>query len=229
MKKIKICGIRRTEDVEYINEYKPDYMGFIFADTRRYISPEKARILSEKIDKNILKVGVFVNEDVEKVASIASEGTIDIIQLHGDEDAQYISKLRTRLNKGFSECVDKQKSEEFDGKDVEDSKKVQIIKAVRVQTTEDILKADKLDVDYLLLDTYRKGIYGGTGESFGWELIPVHLEHKYFLAGGIDATNLKDALKTGCYGVDISGGVETDGVKDKEKVREVIFYLKADP
>ena len=205
MKKIKICGIRRPEDVEYINEYKPDYMGFIFADTRRYISPEYAKSLSEKIDKNILKVGVFVNEDIKKVASIASEGTIDIIQLHGDEDEEYISKLRMLL----------------DG--------AQIIKAVRVQTTEDILNADKLDVDYLLLDTYRKGIYGGTGESFGWELIPDYLEHKYFLAGGIDATNLKDALKTGCYGVDISGGVETDGVKDKEKVREVIFYLKADP
>ena len=133
-------------DIEYANRVKPDLVGFIFANTRRKISAAQAKQFREALYAEIPAVGVFVNEDIPMIASLVQDGCIDMIQLHGEEDADYIRRLR--------EVCD-----------------VPVIKAVKVQTVEQIRQAAALPVDYLLLDTYRKGVLGGTGEAFDWELL----------------------------------------------------------
>lgn len=200
--KIKICGIRRREDVQYLNESMPDYAGFIFANTRRYVPPEEAAVLREQMNRQIQAFGVFVNAPQELIVRCVREKIIDAIQLHGDETQEEIERLR-------SECS------------------VPIIKAVRVKDRADILVADQLPCDYLLLDTYQASQYGGTGRTFSWEMIPETLRHPYFLAGGLNKDNICDAIRqVSCYGVDVSGGVETDGVKDRKKIQEIIAAVR---
>lgn len=205
--KIKICGIRRTEDVRYLNETMPDCVGFIFADTKRKVTEDQAALLKRQLDPRIQVFGVFVNAPMETVASLAHKKIIDVIQLHGDETEEYIRALRSMTE-------------------------APVIKAVRVKKREDILLADRLPVDHLLLDTYHRGQYGGTGETFSWELIPEELEHSYLLAGGLRASNICQAISTiegkgRCIGVDVSGGVETDGVKDLEKIKILIETVRS--
>ena len=201
-------------DIEYANRVKPDLVGFIFANTRRKISPAQAKQFREALAAEISAVGVFVNEDIPVIASLVQDGCIDMIQLHGEEDADYIRRLR--------EVCD-----------------VPVIKAVKVQTVEQIRQAAALPVDYLLLDTYRKGVLGGTGEVFDWELLreakaaagdtaEEELFGKpYFLAGGLHAGNLREAAALGSYGLDVSSGIETDGSKDFTKMVEVMKLLRS--
>ena len=201
-------------DIEYANRVKPDFVGFIFANTRRKISAAQAKQVRETLDAEIPAVGVFVNEDIPVIASLVQDGCIDMIQLHGEEDADYIRCLR--------EVCD-----------------VPVIKAVKVQTVEQIRKAAGLPVDYLLLDTYREGVLGGTGEAFDWELLREAkaaagdaaegelFGKPYFLAGGLHAGNLREAAALGSYGLDISSGIETDGSKDFTKMVEVMKLLRS--
>ena len=214
MQKIKLCGMMKPCDIEYANRVKPDFVGFIFANTRRKISAAQAKQFREALDAEIPAVGVFVNEDISVIASLVQGGCIDMIQLHGEEDADYIRRLR--------EVCD-----------------VPVIKAVKVQTVEQIRQAAALPVDYLLLDTYRKGVLGGTGEAFDWELLREakaaagdtaegELFGKlYFLAGGLHAGNLREAAALGSYGLDVSSGIETDGSKDFTKMVEVMELLRS--
>lgn len=214
MQKIKLCGMMKPCDIEYANRIKPDFVGFIFANTRRKISAVQAKQFREALDAEIPAVGVFVNEDIPVITSLVQNGCIDMIQLHGEEDADYIRRLR--------EVCD-----------------VPVIKAVKVQTVEQIRQAAALPVDYLLLDTYRKGVLGGTGEAFDWELLREakaaagdtaegELFGKlYFLAGGLHAGNLREAAALGSYGLDVSSGIETDGSKDFTKMVEVMELLRS--
>lgn len=204
---IKICGIRRTEDVRFLNESLPDFTGFVFADTRRKVSREQATVLYRMLDRRIKVFGVFVNAPAEFIKGLAKEGVIDAIQLHGDETEEDIISLKRETG-------------------------LPVIKAVRARDSESILQADHLSCDYLLLDTYRAGQYGGTGETFSWDMIPEKLEHPYFLAGGLHAQNLKCAMdhvsgRGICLGVDVSGGVETNGYKDKEKIKRVVEIVRS--
>lgn len=201
-------------DIEYANRVKPDFVGFIFANTRRKISSAQAKQFREALDAEIPAVGVFVNEDISVITSLVQNGCIDLIQLHGEEDADYIRRLR--------EVCD-----------------VPVIKAVKVQTVEQIRQAAALPVDYLLLDTYRKGVLGGTGEAFDWELLREAkaaagdtaegelFGKPYFLAGGLHAGNLREAAALGSYGLDVSSGIETDGSKDFTKMVEVMKLLRS--
>lgn len=205
--KVKICGIRREEDVRYLNKAMPDYAGFIFADTVRKVTEDQAAFLRRLLDPQIQVFGVFVNAPAEDVSALAGKGIIDVIQLHGDETEGYIQALR-----GMTDAP--------------------VIKAVRVKKSEDIILADRLPVDHLLLDTYHRGQYGGTGETFSWELIPEELDHTYLLAGGLKADNICQALsaveeKGRCIGVDVSGGVETNGVKDFAKIKKIIETVRS--
>lgn len=200
-------------DIEYANRIKPDFVGFIFANTRRKISAAQAKQFREALDAEIPAVGVFVNEDIPVITSLVQNGCIDMIQLHGEEDADYIRRLR--------EVCD-----------------VPVIKAVKVQTVEQIRQAAALPVDYLLLDTYRKGVLGGTGEAFDWELLREAkaaagdaaegelFGKPYFLAGGLHAGNLREAAALGSYGLDVSSGIETDGSKDFTKMVEVMELVR---
>lgn len=213
MQKIKLCGMMKPCDIEYANRVKPDLVGFIFANTRRKISAAQAKQFREALDAEIPAVGVFVNEDISVITSLVQDGCIDMIQLHGEEDADYIRRLR--------EICD-----------------VPVIKAVKVQTVEQIRQAAALPVDYLLLDTYRKGVLGGTGEAFDWELLREAkvaagdtaegelFGKPYFLAGGLHAGNLREAAALGSYGLDVSSGIETDGSKDFDKMVEVVKIVR---
>lgn len=213
MQKIKLCGMMKQCDIEYANRVKPDLVGFIFANTRRKISAAQAKQFRKALDAEIPAVGVFVNEDISVITSLVQDGCIDMIQLHGEEDADYIRRLR--------EICD-----------------VPVIKAVKVQTVEQIRQAAALPVDYLLLDTYRKGVLGGTGEAFDWELLREAkaaagdtaegelFGKPYFLAGGLHAGNLREAAALGSYGLDVSSGIETDGSKDFTKMVEVMELVR---
>ena len=150
-------------------------------------------------------VGVFVNEDMGKITQLCSLEIIDAVQLHGDEDGNYITKLKMKTG-------------------------LPIIKAVRVRTKQDILDAEQLPSDYLLLDSYKENKYGGTGKAFDWSLIPPKTERKkpVFLAGGINRDNLLNVVQTADpYCIDISSGVETNGIKDEIKIKEIIEVVRA--
>ena len=138
MAKIKICGLRREEDIAFVNEYRPDFIGFVFAPSKRQVTREKAVSLKRQLRNDIIALGVFVNQPPEEIVSCVEQGAIDWIQLHGDESEDMIRKLKERLS-------------------------VPILKAVRVKKEEDIREADKLSCDYLLLDAFSSSAYGGTG------------------------------------------------------------------
>lgn len=201
--KLKLCGLRRPEDIEMINEVKPDYAGFIFAPTKRYVSPEYVRELCRGLDPDIKKVGVFVNESAEIIAGAAEVSGIDAVQLHGDEKIDDIYKLR----------------EYFDG---------EIWKGIRVRLPLDIRRAEALPVDMLLYDSFVAGEYGGTGKRANIAAITDAVPVKPFiLAGGINAENLDSILsQVTPWGIDISSGFEVDGVKNKEKLSELMKTLK---
>lgn len=196
--KVKMCGMRRKEDIAYANEVKPDAIGYIFfSKSKRYVTGQQARELDQNLDQKILSVGVFVNETIEKVTEIANEVPLDVIQLHGDEDVIYIEQLRQQTDK-------------------------EIWKAVRVKDTKDIKEAQQLPVDKLLLDTFTEGkdMYGGTGKVMNYDLIPKEgIRKPFFIAGGLHSKNIKEITeKVHPYGIDISSGIETDGYKDLKKI-----------
>lgn len=199
---VKICGIRRPEDIQIVNRYTPEYIGFVFAESRRQVTAQMARQLKENLLPVIRAAGVFVNAPVETIAWLCREKVIDLVQLHGDEDEAYIKNLKKEVA-------------------------APVIKAVRVQSQAQLKRADELPCDMLLLDTFVKnGAYGGTGETFDQRMIP-ELIHPYFIAGGLNAQNIRWAVDN-CrpYGVDVSSGAETEGVKDEEKIKQVIRSVR---
>ena len=194
--KIKICGLRRLEDVGYVNNYKPDYVGFVFAKSKRQVTWELAEELKNALDPNIIRVGVFVNQPVEWVADLVNRDIIHYAQLHGDEDHAYIKELRSSISNNVTG----------------------IIKAVRVKEELDIVKANSYDCDYILLDTFSVECEGGNGKTFDWSMIK-KMNKPFFLAGGINESNVLQAIHTvKPYGVDASSGLETDGYKDEVKI-----------
>lgn len=200
MAKVKICGLWRPEDILAVNEAKPDYIGFVFAKSRRQVTPEQARQLKHLLSPEIQAAGVFVNAPVTEIAALVLEGSIDLVQLHGDEDAACIKALKQLI------CAP-------------------VIKAIRVQTTEDILSADLLPCDFLLLDTYIPNSYGGSGSQFDWSLIPP-LRHPFFLAGGLTQRDLRNAVLTGACCLDLSSAAETGGVKDPKKIKKIVNMIR---
>ena len=203
MTKVKICGLTRPLDIEIVNEVLPDYIGFVFAKSRRQISDAVAKELKRKLDPRITTVGVFVNEDPERILWLCNNKVIDIPQLHGDEDEEYITNLKAKLSNP-------------------------IIKAVRVRNHEDIANAQQLPVDYLLLDAYKEGLYGGSGDTFDWTMIS-KVQKPYFLAGGLNCDNIMHATnQVKPYAIDISSGVETDGYKDKNKIIDIITKVRSE-
>jgi phosphoribosylanthranilate isomerase len=193
MVKVKICGLSAISDIDAVNTEKPDYIGFVFAESRRRINEQQASELRKKLSPGIITVGVFVNEMPQKINSLVQEGIIDVIQLHGAEDEEYICSLK-RLTKR------------------------PVIKAIAVQKKGDVQKLSASSADYLLVDN----ISAGQGQKFNWDLID-EINRPFFLAGGLNAENIIEAIgKTKPFAVDVSSGVETDGFKDKAKIREFI-------
>lgn len=210
MIKTKICGLKTLEDIEIVNRYKPDYIGFVFAKTKRFVTDEQALVMKMKLDVDIKAVGVFVNEPIEHIVRLYQEKIIDLAQLHGNETDEYISKLKEKAD-------------------------IPVIKAIKVQTKEQVIKEMSFLADVHLFDTYKKGIPGGTGERFDLDILNEALKErpldKYFLAGGITPENVEDILKfefnkADFIGLDISSGVETDGKKDEEKIRSFLEKVR---
>ena len=198
MVKIKICGIRRLEDIDIVNRYKPDYIGFVFASSKRQVSHEFAAELKSNLDSGIVSVGVFVDADHEEIIKLFNEGVIEIAQLHGTESEDYINVLKQKTND-----------------------ELKIIKAIEMSENEDLSYYDNLDVDYLLLDSGK-----GSGKTFDWRLISKNLKKEFFLAGGINSGNVMEAIgKFNPYAIDLSSSLETDGFKDENKIKEIMEVI----
>lgn len=199
MTKIKLCGLTRPCDIEYVNELLPEYIGFVFAPkSRRYISPEKAEVLREHLDDRITPVGVFVDEKIEVIADLIKRKIIDIVQLHGNESEKYITGLRRVID-----CP--------------------VIKAFRIESEADIASANQSSADYVLLDSG-----GGTGKVFDHSLLK-DIARPYFLAGGLTPENVETAVKQlAPFAVDASTSLETDGFKDKIKMTAFVNAVRKD-
>ena len=208
--KVKMCGISKVETIPAVVEAKPDYIGLVFAPSKRQVTVEQAKILIEELHKQCINhydtkvvktVGVFVNETLDNLVRIADTANLDAVQLHGDEDETFIQSLKERTN-------------------------VEVWKAVQIRTAADAEKWIDSSADMLLFDAYHKDERGGTGEVFDWSSLDA-FERPFMLAGGIDSTNVARAIRTvRPYGIDISSGIETNGVKDDEKIKAFTKIVK---
>ena len=212
--RIKICGLSRPEDITYVNEALPDYCGFIinFPKSHRNISPDRVRSLVKRLDKRICPVGVFVNQPMETVLSLAADGTLGAVQLHGNETQEYVMELKRRLADVRGRSVLEREKDE---------KKIFVIQAFAIRTKEDIARARDSAADYILLD---RGT--GTGQTFDWSLIQ-GVNRPFFLAGGLGPDNLAEAVRQfHPFAVDMSSGVETEKVKDREKILRAVNIVR---
>lgn len=198
MTKIKLCGLSRPEDIAAANALQPDYIGFVFAPkSKRYVSPARAAQLRKLLAPGIQAVGVFVKEDPETVIHLLEDGVIDVAQLHGGESEAYLRTLRQHTHKP-------------------------IVQAFRVDTAADLEQAQASSADYILLDSGD----GGTGETFDWSLL-AGATRPYFLAGGLTPENVAGAVaRLAPYAVDVSSGIETDGIKDPEKMTRFVRAVR---
>ena len=206
MTRVKICGLSRPEDIFQANKLKSDYIGFVFyPKSKRAVTQSQAALLKAMLDKEIKAVGVFVNADIAFIEKLAQLRIIDLVQLHGDEDSLYIQELRKRVY-------------------------IPIIKAIRVQGEDSLQNLRNYPVDFFLFDTYKPGQYGGTGERFNLELEGVTIPKPYFIAGGLDASNVAYVIAENphAYAVDVSGGVEDSatGLKDAQKMADFVAQVK---
>lgn len=200
-KKIKICGIKRKEDIFYVNACMPDYIGFVFAKSKRNVTLHQAKQLKKELDKKIISVGVFANQEIDVISRAVNEGIIQMIQLHGEESWREIETMKELFN-------------------------IPIIKAVPVTELNSIIKVQNIPCDYLLFDSGT----GGTGKTFSWKILEqiknIQLMKPFFLAGGLNVGNIRKASRYGAFCLDVSSGVESNGVKDYEKIREIIEIIK---
>lgn len=194
MTKVKICGLFRKCDIDYVNEAVPDYIGFVFAKSPRQVSAETAKLLRSRLLPEIIPVGVFVNAEQEEILRLCAEHIIEMVQLHGQEDDLYIKALKSRAG-------------------------IPVIKAARMDDAAG--QCFSSEADFLLLDSGK----GGTGKAFDWGQIPA-ISRPYFLAGGINETNIRAAVHMHPYCVDISSGAETDGIKDKNKILRLVREVR---
>ncbi len=198
MVKIKICGLRRFEDIEIVNKYKPDYIGFVFADSPRKITYDLACQLKANLDSKIKSVGVFVNEDVDTIAELCRNGIIDAVQLHGEEDESYICELKEKTDN------------------------VEVIRAVVISDDGNLEEYENSNADYLLLDSGK-----GSGKTFNWNLVNGDSNKKLFIAGGLNSDNISQAINEfNPYAVDLSSSLESNGFKDELKIKKIMEVVK---
>lgn len=199
--KVKICGITDVETAKVACEYGADAIGFVFAKSKREITPERAKQIIDELPVDVMKVGVFVNESVEVIREIANDCGLTHVQLHGDEGNHHVKRLN-----------------------------IPSIKAIGVRSSEDIEQSSDYEADFLLFDSPKEKFHGGNGKTFSWQLLddmPDEIRKKCILAGGLHIENIKEAIRiVKPYMVDVSSGVETDGRKDREKIKQFIRKAK---
>ncbi len=201
MTKIKICGLSRLEDIQAVNEYLPDYVGFVFASSKRQVSVAKAQDLKNHLSEKIAAVGVFVNEELCRIKEIYDRGIIDLVQLHGDESAEYMDNLKKLID-------------------------APLIKAIRIEGRQSLAAVEDCAADFILVDSSYGSAYGGSGHTFDWSLLPSPLGKRFFLAGGINLDNVNQAVALSAYCLDVSSGVETNGFKDPAKISNIIEQVR---
>lgn len=197
MTKIKLCGLSRTQDIEAANKLKPDYIGFVFAaKSKRRVSPLKATELKSRLDPEIKAVGVFLDDDLDAVAAMMNLGIVDLVQLHGSEDEEYIKKLRTITDKP-------------------------VIKAFIINSAEDVKRAEASTADYILLDGGK-----GEGKAFDWSLLKNIKRPYFLAGGLNPCNAADAVRTLAPFSVDVSTGIETDGKKDEEKMTAFVNAVR---
>lgn len=210
MLKLKICGLRRLEDIEMANRHKPDYVGFVFAESPRKVSYEEARQLSGHLSEDIVPVGVFVEDDMKLIVDLFKEGVIEMAQLHGSEEEDYIRDLKALSIE-------------------ETGREIPVVNAIEIKDGTDygdiLVNLGDSQADYFILDSGK-----GSGKIFNWDLIDKNnelFESRLFLAGGLNSDNLDSAIREfNPFAVDLSSGAETDGFKDEEKIRKIVKIVE---
>jgi len=207
--KIKICGLSREEDIEYVNDAQPDYIGFVFAESRRKVTPAQAAKLRRRLARGIAAVGVFVNAPIDDIVCLYRDGIISLAQLHGTEDDAYIERLKET---GYG---------------------VKVIKVIKSMELVSMTKADKTiapGANYYLIDSG-----AGSGKTFDWDLLRADMPcvswlessgKQWFLAGGITPENIKQAMELNPFAIDVSGGAETNGIKDRYKIVKLTAMVR---
>ena len=213
--KIKFCGLFRECDIDYANALKPDFVGFIFVEhSKRFVDFTLAKHLKSRLDSAIKAVGVFVDSPVERVCEALSGGIIDAVQLHGSEDSAYISALREMSAKYLTQNLP-------------------IIKAIKVHNAHSLLESQNLNADFILLDSPN----AGSGKAFDWNALSQNLQSqdfarefqtRFFLAGGINVENIQSAITLKPFCIDISSGIESNGVKDFAKMQTIINAVRGE-
>lgn len=197
MTKIKLCGLSRTQDIEAANKLKPDYIGFVFAaKSKRRVSPLKATELKSRLDPEIKAVGVFLDDDLDAVAAMMNLGIVDLVQLHGSEDEEYIRKLRTITDKP-------------------------VIKAFIINSADDVKRAEASTADYILLDGGK-----GEGKAFDWSLLKNIKRPYFLAGGLNPGNAADAVRTLAPFSVDVSTGIETDGKKDEEKMTAFVNAVR---
>lgn len=198
--KIKICGLQSAEDIEMVNELMSEYAGFVFCESRRKVSKEKAEELIKSLDSKIKKVGVFLDQDLEEVHNIAQDCSLDILQFHGSESQQYCNSFIQEIWKSFL---------------VEDESSLEML--------------ENYSTEGYLLDSFVKRVAGGSGKKFNWEILEnKEIPRTFILAGGLNSENVQEGIRrTKPDIVDVSSGVETNGCKDYQKIKEFIRKVRA--
>lgn len=198
MVKVKICGLKRLEDIEIVNRYKPDFIGFVFADSKRKVSHELASKLKDNLDSDIISVGVFVDASQDEILELYDGGIIEMAQLHGSENEDYINDLKQKTNG-----------------------EMKIINAIEMSQDIDLSDYENSQADYLLLDSGK-----GSGKTFDWRLIRKNLKKDFFLAGGLNGSNIREAIEEfNPYAIDLSSSLESDGFKDENKIKELMEVI----
>lgn len=208
MTKIKICGLTRQEDIEAVNRFLPDYVGFVFAPSRRQVTQEQAAALSRMLRRDICPVGVFVNEEEDTICRIVEQGSIRIVQLHGQESPEMVRRLKRHMNR-YRKM----------------SGETAVIKAIRMEPGHRLDEWQQSEADYLLLDAGA----GGTGTMFDHRLLEElgQIRKPWFLAGGMAPDNAPEAIRRfSPFGIDVSSGVETNGKKDRRKIERMIRSIR---
>lgn len=198
--KVKICGITRLEDIQILNQVKPDFVGFVFAPSTRQVTIPQAKKLMKHLDKKIKTVGVFVNPTEDELNTIQTDLNLDYFQLHGDESIDFALKYPGKIIKAFPS----------------DSP---------LSYTEQI----NFPAEYLLIDSPRKKYYGGTGERFNWKKLPLDQlpKNRLILAGGISSDNIEEVWRVvQPMMVDVSSSVESNGIKDPAKIAQFVHAVR---
>lgn len=213
--KIKFCGLFRECDIDYANALKPDFVGFIFAEhSKRFVDFALAKYLKSRLDSAIKAVGVFVDSPIKRVCEAVDCGIIDIVQLHGNENNAYISALREMSAKYLTQNLP-------------------IIKAIKVHNAHSLLESQNLNADFILLDNPN----AGSGKVFDWNVLAQNLQSqdfthafqtRFFLAGGVNVENIQSAIALKPFCIDISSGIESNGVKDFAKMQTIINAVRSE-